>query len=53
MQSANGSQFLNITPSSLSSARFALSSAPAPVIVIVIVCMHHYNYINLTSALRF
>ena len=35
MQSANGAQFLNITPLFLSSACFAASSAPAPVIVIV------------------
>ena len=41
MQSVNGAQFLNITPIFLVSARFAASSAPAPVIVIVqLTCMY-------------
>ena len=41
MQSINGAQFLNITLLLLSSARFAASSAPAPVIVIVpLTCMY-------------
>ena len=35
MHSVNGAQLLNITPLFISSARFALSSAPAPSIVIV------------------
>ena len=35
MQSVTGTQFLNITPLFLSSARFAASSTPAQVIVIV------------------
>ena len=35
MQLINGAQFLNATPSSLSSACLAAASAPAPVIVIV------------------
>ena len=35
MQSVNGAQFLNITPFSLSSARFASSLIPSPVIVII------------------
>ena len=35
MHLVNGAQFLNVTPLSLSSARFAASSSPSPVIVIV------------------
>ena len=35
MQSVNGAHFLNLTPLILSSYRFAVSSAPAPVIVMV------------------
>ena len=34
MQLMNGAQFLNVTPSSLSSACLASASSPAPVIVI-------------------
>ena len=35
MDLVNGAQFLNITPSFLSSARLAAALSPAPVIVIV------------------
>ena len=35
MHLVNGAQFLNVTPLSLSSARLAAPSAPAPVIVIL------------------
>ena len=35
MHLLNGAQFLNVTPSFLSSARFVASSFPAPAIVIV------------------
>ena len=35
MQSVNDAQFLNITPLFVSSNRFAVSFAPAPVIVII------------------
>ena len=34
MDLVNGAQFLNVTPLSLSSARFVTSSFPVPVIVI-------------------
>ena len=55
MQSVNSAKVLNITPLFLSSARYVLSSAPAPSSVIVDsqVCTHHYNHINLTSAFNF
>ena len=35
MHLVNGAQFLNVTPLSLSSARLAAPSSPAPVIVIL------------------
>ena len=35
MHLVNGAQFLNVTPLSLSSARFAALSSPVPVIVMV------------------
>ena len=53
MQSVNGAQFLNITFLFLLFGAVVVAIAVFGFVIIPLTCMHHYNHINSTLAMRF